>query len=163
MNFENYVKGPVVHDALADLLGEGIFTTDGAVWKQQRQVECVVAIVSFVCSCLTRHAPCAKASSHLFKKRLMTEATRVILAHARDVEAYFDETGSDANIDAQALFSSFTMDSFTEVAFGRVSTSLRQKEPFQQAFDDVTKAMMFRLVFPMWCDRKERESALVFP
>jgi hypothetical protein len=25
-NFDNYVKGPFVHDALADLLGDGIFT-----------------------------------------------------------------------------------------------------------------------------------------
>ena len=64
-NFDNYVKGPFIHDVLHDLLGDGIFTTDGEVWKAQRQ-----------------------ASSHLFKKRLMGEATRVILAHTRDVEAF---------------------------------------------------------------------------
>jgi cytochrome P450 len=46
-NFDNYVKGPIVHDNLSDFLGDGIFTVDGEKWKKQRQ-----------------------AASHLFKKRL---------------------------------------------------------------------------------------------
>ena len=87
----------MVHDALYDLLGDGIFTVDGAEWKVQRQ-----------------------ASAHLFKKRLMHEAVRTFLDHADDVEAFLDDhIKSNEAFDVQQMFSAFTMDSFIEICFGK--------------------------------------------
>eukprot|EP00019_Armaparvus_languidus_P001729 CAMPEP_0168606304 /NCGR_PEP_ID=MMETSP0420-20121227/16494_1 /TAXON_ID=498008 /ORGANISM="Pessonella sp." /LENGTH=423 /DNA_ID=CAMNT_0008645949 /DNA_START=131 /DNA_END=1402 /DNA_ORIENTATION=+ len=128
-NFDNYVKGPMVHDALYDLLGDGIFTVDGAEWKVQRQ-----------------------ASAHLFKKRLMHEAVRTFLDHADDVEAFLDDhIKSNEAFDVQQMFSAFTMDSFIEICFGKKLSTVRgDKIPFAQAFDDTTAALMFRLAFPLW-------------
>uniref|UniRef100_M8CUK2 Cytochrome P450 704C1 n=1 Tax=Aegilops tauschii TaxID=37682 RepID=M8CUK2_AEGTA len=37
-NFANYGKGAMTHDALEDLLGDGIFNVDGAKWRHQRKV-----------------------------------------------------------------------------------------------------------------------------
>jgi hypothetical protein len=35
-NFPNYIKGNDFHNIFVDLLGEGIFNSDGAQWKKQR-------------------------------------------------------------------------------------------------------------------------------
>lgn len=40
-NFENYVKGPIFNSTLHELLGDGIFNTDGDKWKVQRKVMAV--------------------------------------------------------------------------------------------------------------------------
>ncbi|KAL5214698.1 hypothetical protein ABZP36_003850 [Zizania latifolia] len=37
-NFANYGKGTMIHDVMEDLLGDGIFNVDGAMWRQQRKV-----------------------------------------------------------------------------------------------------------------------------
>ena len=37
-NFDNYVKGEQFNAIMGDLLGEGIFTTDGPKWYVQRKV-----------------------------------------------------------------------------------------------------------------------------
>ena len=37
-NFDNYVKGEQFNAIMGDLLGSGIFTTDGAQWYVQRKV-----------------------------------------------------------------------------------------------------------------------------
>ena len=49
-NFENYQKGPPTQARLRDLLGVGIFNTDGAEWKIHR-----------------------KTKSHLFSARMLRE------------------------------------------------------------------------------------------
>ncbi|MCO5571116.1 hypothetical protein L7F22_024848 [Adiantum nelumboides] len=36
-NFDNYVKGSFVYDKQQEFLGDGIFSVDGAEWKQQRK------------------------------------------------------------------------------------------------------------------------------
>jgi hypothetical protein len=36
-NFANYVKGDAIHDALRELLGDGIFVADGPLWKFHRK------------------------------------------------------------------------------------------------------------------------------
>jgi cytochrome P450 len=125
-NFANYVKGPIVHDNLMDLLGDGIFTTDGELWKKQRQ-----------------------AASHLFKKRLLDNAVRVILGHSHDVADVFgDAVRSGDAVDVQKIYSSFTMDSFVEIAFGRQQSTLKQLTPFSAAFDTATRLLIVRLVVP---------------
>ena len=37
-NFSNYVKGDNFQDALREFLGEGIFSSDGELWKHHRKV-----------------------------------------------------------------------------------------------------------------------------
>lgn len=129
-NFENYVKGKVVHDNLEALFGDGIFTTDGEKWKKQRQ-----------------------SASHLFKKRLMNEAIRVMMSHSADVVEELRSYAESAKpFDAQQLFSAFTLDSFVEVAFGRRESTVRanKKLPFATSFDAATRMLVIRLVFPFW-------------
>jgi hypothetical protein len=36
-NFENYIKGPIFLANMRDLLGDGIFNADGALWSAQRK------------------------------------------------------------------------------------------------------------------------------
>lgn len=125
-NFDNYVKGPIVHDNLSDFLGDGIFTVDGEKWKKQRQ-----------------------AASHLFKKRLLDEAVRVILAHSGDVDALFGEQVlAGESLDVQKAYSSFTMDSFVEIAFGRKQSTLKSTTPFSTSFDAATRLLIMRLIVP---------------
>jgi cytochrome P450 len=38
LNFENYIKGDLVKEGAGDVLGEGIFVTDGESWRRQRKV-----------------------------------------------------------------------------------------------------------------------------
>jgi cytochrome P450 len=126
-NFDNYVKGPVVHDNLSDFLGDGIFTVDGEKWKKQRQ-----------------------AASHLFKKRLLDEAVRVILVHSADVDQLFTEQVlAGDSLDLQKVYSAFTMDSFVEIAFGRKQATLKSTTPFSTAFDAATRHLIIRLVVPI--------------
>lgn len=125
-NFANYVKGPIVHDNLADLLGDQIFTSDGELWKKQRQ-----------------------AASHLFKKRLLDEAVRVIVGHSGDVADVLGEhVRSGDAVDVQKVFAAFTMDSFVEIAFGRKQATLKETTPFSTSFDAATRLLIIRLVVP---------------
>ncbi|PWA74743.1 hypothetical protein CTI12_AA248890 [Artemisia annua] len=39
-NFKNYGKGKHNHSVMEDLLGDGIFTVDGELWRQQRKQAC---------------------------------------------------------------------------------------------------------------------------
>lgn len=36
-HFENYQKGPMFHDTMKDVLGDGIFNADGTTWNAQRK------------------------------------------------------------------------------------------------------------------------------
>lgn len=37
-NFKNYIKGPILTELLQDLLGRGIFVSNGTVWRNQRKI-----------------------------------------------------------------------------------------------------------------------------
>ena len=37
-NHLNYSKGPLYRKALSQLMGDGLFTSEGAAWKRQRQI-----------------------------------------------------------------------------------------------------------------------------
>jgi len=54
-NFDNYVKGEAIHDALSEFLGDGIFVADGPMWKFHRKV---AIAVEYNCDFqLLHHAP----------------------------------------------------------------------------------------------------------
>jgi hypothetical protein len=43
-NFENYVKGQELHDILSELLGNGIFVSDGQAWQGDKAAAAVSII-----------------------------------------------------------------------------------------------------------------------
>ena len=131
--FSNYVKGEGVRSCLAELLGDGIFASDGSVWTVHRKV-----------------------ASHMFSMRLLKESTRVaawqtsrMIAHLRTIEG---------PVDMQQMFFRLTMDIFAFIAFGEdlSSTMLPPSEdhPFACAFDEVQRCCEKRLYNPLWLPLK---------
>jgi cytochrome P450 len=84
--FHNYIKGPLLHDLLSDLLGDGIFAVDGDLWHSQRKI-----------------------ASHLFAtKTLKTLMFDTFLHHAKSVNEIISK--QKKNIELQDLFYRFTFD-----------------------------------------------------
>ena len=64
-NFNNYVKGEQLYNAMSECLGEGIFNIDGEDWKIQR-----------------------KTASHLFKKKLLRSFLSQYTKHGDKLVSY---------------------------------------------------------------------------
>jgi len=123
-----YVKGWVVYEALYSLLGNGIFTVDREAWRLQR-----------------------KAASHLFKKRLLMHASTVFGDTAADLVSVFrDAARRGAPVDVQQLFSRYTLQVFTTIAFGIKVDMLTTQHPFAEAFDGAVVLLEDRLSNPFW-------------
>jgi len=120
----NFPKGEVTHERLKELLGEGIFNSDGPAWKEHRKI-----------------------SSHMFstgqlKHRMewvFQEHCRVLVDVVEGTLAAAQTAGlDDASLDAQALFNSFTFDSICAIAFGTQVRSLEGDAAgvrFQRVYD----------------------------
>ena len=129
-NFANYPKGAHFNGTLADLLGAGIFVSDGEQWKAQR---------------------------HLFAS-LFTERSfnTVVLAalHARGgaLEAALARAAAArAPIDLFHLHNRFTLDAIGSIAFGLDIGSLANPaHPFAAAFDQAQQALDLRFFTPGW-------------
>ena len=95
-DFANFPKGGSFSGKLADLLGRGIFATDGPQWKKQRQ--------------LFSHV----FSENSFKNVIMSSFTEngAVLQRLLDGAA-----ASGAEVDMQSLFHRFTLDSIGKIAF----------------------------------------------
>jgi cytochrome P450 len=95
--FWKYEKGEWFRHTVEVLLGHGIFNSDGAVWQKQRKV-----------------------ASHMFTARSLREEMSGIFAkNAHVVMEKLAQNARDKKIfDVQDLFFRFTLDSFSEVAFG---------------------------------------------
>jgi len=125
-NASNYIKGRETHDALADMLGEGIFTVDGDRWKRQRQ-----------------------AGAHLFKNRLLRSA--VVVFYNKVKSNLFPFLGHGKIIDVQLLLHNFTMASFCEIAFGDDGIlSSKDTYEFGRAFDACSRMIQLRQVISFW-------------
>ncbi|CAO1633195.1 unnamed protein product [Parajaminaea phylloscopi] len=135
-NFANYTKGPQVKACLYDLLGGGIFNTDGAEWKMQRKAGAKIMTVNNLNELL---------------------ATTLPLEYARVVERLDGVAASDGVCDLQRLFFDFTMATFLRMAF---STDLADLEAeatgsssgmtFAEAFDTAQELSVKRLSNPVW-------------
>jgi len=96
-NFTSFEKGSIIHDCFEELLGDGIFNTDGDNWRQQRKV--ASHLFSF-----------AKLNDHMFQTFAdESEKLVAILGEAA-------RTG--AVLDMQQLFFDLTFDSICRIAFG---------------------------------------------
>ncbi|KAD3068205.1 hypothetical protein R6Q59_017793 [Mikania micrantha] len=133
--FDNYPKGPTWQTAFHDLLGQGIFNSDGETWLIQRKT----AALEFTTRTLRQAM--ARWVSRTIKNRLW-----------RILEKACDE---HFPVDLQDLLLRLTFDNICGLTFGKdpetLSTELSES-PFATAFDSATEATLQRLLYPgfMW-------------
>jgi cytochrome P450 len=127
---------------LSEFLGNGVFASDGAVWKHHRKI-----------------------ASNMFSRRLLRHTlavgydvgldmiqrlkTLVRTGQPSDPDATFDGT---TTVDVQDLFFRFTIDIFTLVAFGVELRSFQRDDqhPFAKAFDHMQTRIIERVPNPCW-------------
>ncbi|XAR58613.1 hypothetical protein NMG60_11014084 [Bertholletia excelsa] len=121
-NFPNYQKGKFARAAIEDLLGDGIFNTDGQSWKFQRQV-----------------------ASHEFNtKSLRKFVEQVVDAELNDrlIPIFSDSAKNKTVLDLQDILQRFAFDNICKIAFGHdpeyLSPSLPE-EKFAVAFETAVK------------------------
>ncbi|KAI4978588.1 hypothetical protein ZWY2020_015341 [Hordeum vulgare] len=144
-NFGNYPKGELTVSMLQDLLGHGIFNSDGDQWLWQR-----------------------KATSYEFSKRslrnLVVNAVRfeVVERLLPLLERAAGRAGQ--TLDMQDVLERFAFDTICVVAFGEdpaclgeESMSARQSTEFMAAFNDAQHTIMARFMAPTkWLWRVKR-------
>lgn len=129
--FDNYPKGPTWQAVFHDLLGQGIFNSDGDTWLFQRKT----AALEFT----TRTLRQAMAR---WVNRAINSRFCPILETAR-LEA--------EPVDLQDLLLRLTFDNICGLAFGKDPKTLSPGLPdntFATAFDRATEATLQRFIFP---------------
>lgn len=135
VRFDNYPKGPTWQAVFHDLLGEGIFNSDGNTWLFQRKT----AALEFTTRTLRQAM--ARWVSRAIKNRFCP-----ILKTAQLEEN---------PVDLQDLLLRLTFDNICGLAFGKDPQTLSPGLPenkFASAFDRATEATLQRFLFPeiMW-------------
>eukprot|EP00928_Gymnodinium_smaydae_P075961 TRINITY_DN5898_c0_g1_i1.p1 TRINITY_DN5898_c0_g1~~TRINITY_DN5898_c0_g1_i1.p1 ORF type:complete len:609 (+),score=58.86 TRINITY_DN5898_c0_g1_i1:53-1879(+) len=127
--FDNYPKGPLFVNTLHDLLGGGIFNSDGSDWHTQRKV-----------------------SSHMFTAKLFREHIWIVVRrNARKLRDVFESQKPDAVVDVFDLLNRFTLDTIGEIGFGKCVGSLDDpSSPFMQSFDKAQQVSFWRSMNPLW-------------
>ena len=127
-SFEKYEKTHMLNSTLNELLGSGIFTSDGDIWKFHRKV-----------------------AVGMFSKKLLDYGTDVALKEAKKLMKKLD-TACDTGeiIDLQKCFYAFTMDVFAQIAFGVEFNSQDNDHPFTIAFDTCQRICQNRFAKPFW-------------
>ncbi|KAF9172093.1 hypothetical protein BGX21_005455 [Mortierella sp. AD011] len=131
-NFWAYEKGIKLQESLEDLLGAGIFNTDGQHWKWQR-----------------------KMASHIFNVKAFRDYTsNVFVKESNIVAAYLDTVAEKGTaIDIHDLMLKFTLDGFGEISFGQSFGCLNDPEQeveFAAAFDRLNAVVSERLFLGPW-------------
>lgn len=119
-DFASFELGPLRHQALAPLLGEGIFTQDGEPWSHSRR--------------LLRPQ---------FQKREL-EGLVALHGHVRELVHLLPD---GEEVDVQPLFFRFTLDTATEFLFGEAVGALSGKDGdkgFAQAFNEAQYWLLYR-------------------
>jgi len=129
-NFENYVKGTFFSETLEELLGKGIFTSDGKQWRLHR-----------------------KTASNMFTKSRLKDQMTLSFCEAADnlVEKCEELSKNGDAVDMFDMFNRLTLEAFVRVAFGyhmEVIKTAPKILPFQKAFDQSQAQMMVRGVTP---------------
>ena len=108
-NFDNYIKGEKLYDAMSGVLGDGIFNVDGFK-KKKKSVSNLNFLIKFFSKSQHWHEQ-RKAISHLFKKRLM----RTILTKLKNLSlSFLDvlERYEGKEVDIQRFTLSYSFQSF---------------------------------------------------
>ncbi|KAJ4795795.1 hypothetical protein LUZ62_047041 [Rhynchospora pubera] len=138
--FDNYPKGPMWQSAFHDLLGQGIFNSDGETWLLQRKT----AALEFT----TRTLRQAMA-------RWANRAIKTRLWHILDVHC--DVPG--ASVDLQDLLLRLTFDNICGLTFGKDPETLSPdllNDPFASAFDSATASTLKRFLYPTFLWRLKK-------
>ncbi|KAF9598814.1 hypothetical protein IFM89_031482 [Coptis chinensis] len=129
--FDNYPKGPNWQEAFHDLLGQGIFNSDGDTWLIQRKT----AALEFTTRTLRQAM--ARWVNRTIKLRLW-----FILGKAAT---------ENCAVDLQDLLLRLTFDNICGLTFGKDPETLSPglpDNPFANAFDSATEATLQRLLYP---------------
>ncbi|XP_057517237.1 cytochrome P450 86A22-like [Amaranthus tricolor] len=137
--FDNYPKGPTWQAVFHDLLGEGIFNSDGNTWLFQRKT----AALEFTTRTLRQ------AMGQWVNQAIKTRFVPIL------EEAQVKGT----SVDLQDLLLRLTFDNICGLAFGRDPQTLQLGLPengFALAFDQATEATLQRFILPefIWRFRK---------
>ncbi|GJN02085.1 hypothetical protein PR202_ga19403 [Eleusine coracana subsp. coracana] len=130
--FDNYPKGPFWHGVFRDLLGDGIFNSDGETWVAQRKTAALEFTTRTLRTAMSRWV------SRSIHNRLLP-----ILGDAAAEEG--------ATVDLQDLLLRLTFDNICGLAFGKDPETLARGLPendFASAFDRATEATLNRFIFP---------------
>eukprot|EP01060_Flectonema_neradi_P006996 TRINITY_DN1483_c0_g1_i3.p1 TRINITY_DN1483_c0_g1~~TRINITY_DN1483_c0_g1_i3.p1 ORF type:complete len:485 (+),score=102.00 TRINITY_DN1483_c0_g1_i3:82-1536(+) len=129
-NFNNYTHD-IRKERFQDILGDGIFNSDGAIWKQQRTM-----------------------ASHMFTKAQLDYMETVFVRNAGKVCSLLGTHADEKTVcDIQRFMYCYTFDSINEIAFGRAVDSLGGNEKdllFQKSFDASQSICTTRFVNPFW-------------
>ncbi|KAG8065715.1 hypothetical protein GUJ93_ZPchr0004g38244 [Zizania palustris] len=137
--FDNYPKGPFWHGVFGDLLGDGIFNSDGETWLAQRKT----------------------AALEFTTRTLRTAMSRWVSRsiHNRLLPILSDAAAAGAHVDLQDLLLRLTFDNICGLTFGKDPETLASGLPendFASAFDSATEATLNRFIFPefLWRFKK---------
>jgi cytochrome P450 len=126
-NFSNYGKGKLVHEHASDLLGDGIFTVDGAQWRHQR-----------------------KLASFEFSSRNIRDFSTVVFKNnvVKLASMIFKSAALNKTYDYQDLFMKSTLDSVFKVVLGveldTMSGTYDEGTKFSKAFDEASEITFSR-------------------
>ncbi|KAF6153528.1 hypothetical protein GIB67_027395 [Kingdonia uniflora] len=137
--FDNYPKGPTWQAAFHDLLGQGIFNSDGETWLIQRKT----AALEFTTRTLRQAM--GRWVNRTIKLRLWS-----ILEKAATEKS---------PVDLQDLLLRLTFDNICGLTFGKDPETLSHglpENPFAAAFDSATESTLQRLLYPDFLWRVQR-------
>ncbi|XP_030551653.2 LOW QUALITY PROTEIN: cytochrome P450 86A22-like [Rhodamnia argentea] len=129
--FDNYPKGPTWQAVFHDLLGDGIFNSDGDTWKNQRKTAALEFTTRTLRQAMSRWV--SRAIKHRFCPILK----------AAQLEG--------RSVDLQDLLLRLTFDNICGLAFGMDPETLSLGLPengFATAFDRATEATLQRFILP---------------
>ncbi|KAF9426871.1 cytochrome P450-dit2 [Entomortierella beljakovae] len=130
-NFSNYIKGEIFSGQLRDMLGNGIFVTDGEEWKHHR-----------------------RSAVGIFTTKMYRQVTRGgFTKGASDLCSYLDKFDKNKEpVDLQATFLKQTLDVFGRLTFGIELNSIKSEGPheFGDAFDFLMTNIDSRIQNPVW-------------
>lgn len=139
--FENFAKGEYGTAVMRDFMGQGIFSVDGPDWVRQR-----------------------KTASNLFTMRALRDSMAVTIGkHARVLLRVLGQASrQQQSVDLFQIINQFTMEAFSELAFGIHMNGLEtgEEHPFHHAFDTALAALGHRLMKPVWFWKLQRALAM---
>ncbi|KAL5983278.1 hypothetical protein ACLOJK_017362 [Asimina triloba] len=130
-HFDNYPKGPMWQAAFHDLLGQGIFNSDGHTWLLQRKT----AALEFTTRTLRQ------AMERWVNRTIKLRLWPILTAAAH----------MNTPVDLQDLLLRLTFDNICGLTFGKDPETLSPGLPdnrFAAAFDSATESTLQRFIYP---------------
>ncbi|KAI5081953.1 hypothetical protein GOP47_0001696 [Adiantum capillus-veneris] len=132
-NFSNFPKGQAFHENMEELLGDGIFNSDGDVWRQQR-----------------------KTASFEFASKVLRDFSTVVFREYAQKLAFILAHFAQKHccpIDMQDIYMRLTLDSICKIGFGvdmGTLSPLLPEVPFATSFDQANYIVTLRFIDPLW-------------